>query len=130
MDLTAVLVVGIIFYTFYALWSRSATKRERLNFFDLLSTMDPAALQAYKEINPQWEVMVKKQPFPALRSACLLLGLGLGLVVIWLSLSFLYPGTLKEAMWDRGNAFLILGAPLLFGGLGLLVAYLIERKQS
>ena len=52
MDLTAVLVVGIIFYTFYALWSRSATKRERLNFFDLLSTMDPAALQAYKEINP------------------------------------------------------------------------------
>ena len=92
--------------------------------------MDPAALQAYKEINPQWEVMVKKQPFPALRSACLLLGLGLGLVVVWLSLSFLYAGTLKEAMWDRGNAFLILGAPLLFGGLGLLVAYLIERKQS
>ncbi|NLA16225.1 MAG: hypothetical protein GX877_06805 [Bacteroidales bacterium] len=130
MELTPVLIVATIFYFIYALAARIATRKERQNFFDIMATMDPTTLLAYKEINPQWEVMVKKNPYSALRTACLLLGLGIGLVVVWVGLSFFYPGTLREIMYDGVNGFLILGSPLLFAGLGLLVAYLIERKKS
>ncbi len=130
MELTPVLIVATIFYFIYALAARIATRKERLTFFDIMATMDPGTLQAYKEINPQWEVMVKKSPYSALRSACLLLGLGLGLVVVWLGLSFWSPGTLRNALYEGVNGFLILGSPILFAGLGLLVAYLIERKQT
>lgn len=130
MELTPVLIVATIFYCIYAIWARTATKKERLTFLDILATMDPATLQAYKEINPQWEVMVKKNPNSALRTACLLLGLGIGLVVVWLGLSFWSPGSLKNALYEGVNGFLILGSPILFAGLGLLVAYLIERRKS
>ena len=130
MELTPVLIVATIFYFIYAIWARMATRKERLTFFDIMATMDPATLQAYKEINPQWEVMVKKSPYSALRTACLLLGLGVGLIVVWVGLCYWYPGSLREVMYDGINGFLILGSPLLFAGLGLLIAYLIERKQT
>ena len=129
MELTPVLIVATIFYCIYAIWARTATKKERLTFLDILATMDPATLQAYKEINPQWDLNVKKDPKRNIRPACLLIGLGIGLLIVWLGFTAWYPGDGIVSLHDGINGFLMLASPLLFGGIGLLVAYFIERKN-
>ncbi len=128
MELTPVLIVATIFYSIYAIWARIATKKERLTFLNIMSTMDPATLQAYKDIIPKWEIIIKKEPSSALRYACLFLGLGVGLLFVWMGLSFWYPGSFEYVLHDGVNGFLILGSPLFFAGIGLLVSYLIERR--
>ncbi len=129
MDLTAVLIVATVFYFVYAIWTRTATKRERLRFMETLASMSPDSLSAFKEINPQWELNVKKDPKSNIRPACLLIGLGIGLLIVWLGLTAWYPGNGIVSLDDGINGFLMLASPLLFGGLGLLVAYFIERKN-
>ncbi|HQN82691.1 MAG: hypothetical protein BWX93_01573 [Bacteroidetes bacterium ADurb.Bin139] len=129
MDLTAVLIVATVFYFVYAIWTRTATKRERLRFMETLASMSPDSLSAFKEINPQWELNVKKDPKSNIRPACLLIGLGIGLLIVWLGLTAWYPGDGIVSLDDGINGFLMLASPLLFGGLGLLVAYFIERKN-
>ncbi|HHV04010.1 MAG: DUF6249 domain-containing protein [Bacteroidales bacterium] len=129
MDLTAVLIVPTVFYFIYAVWTRTATKKERLRFLETLTSMSPDVLSALKEINPQWEINVKKDPKSNIRPACLLIGLGIGLLIVWLGLTAWYPGDGVVSLRDEVNGFLILASPLLFGGIGLLVAYFIERKN-
>ncbi|MFA5289222.1 MAG: DUF6249 domain-containing protein [Bacteroidales bacterium] len=129
MDLTAVLIVATVFYFIYAIWTRMATKKERLRFLETLASMSPDSLSALKEINPQWEMNVKKDPKSNIRPACLLIGLGVGLLVVWLGLTVWFPGSGFGSTHDAVNGFLMLASPLFFGGLGLLVAYLIERKN-
>ena len=129
MDLTAVLIVATVFYFIYAIWTRMATKKERLRFLETLASMSPDSLSALKEINPQWEMNVKKDPKSNIRPACLLIGLGIGLLIVWLGLTAWYPGDGIVSLDDGINGFLMLASPLLFGGLGLLVAYFIERKN-
>ncbi|HPK39886.1 MAG TPA: hypothetical protein PLT29_08375 [Bacteroidales bacterium] len=129
MDLTAVLIVATVFYFVYAIWTRTATKRERLRFMETLASMSPDSLSAFKEINPQWELNVKKDPKSNIRPACLLIGLGIGLLIVWLGLTAWYPGNGIVSLDDGINGFLMLASPLLFGGIGLLVAYFIERKN-
>lgn len=72
---------------------------------------------------------VKKDPKSNIRPACLLIGLGVGLLVVWLGLTVWFPGSGFGSTHDAVNGFLMLASPLFFGGLGLLVAYLIERKN-
>lgn len=91
MDLTAVLIVPTVFYFIYAVWTRTATKKERLRFLETLTSMSPDVLSALKEINPQWEINVKKDPKSNIRPACLLIGLGIGLLIVWLGLTAWYP---------------------------------------
>jgi len=129
MDLTAVLIVAAVFYFVYAIWDRSATKKERTRFLETLASMSPDSLAAFKEINPNWEVNLKKDPRGILRPACLLIGLGIGMLIVWLGLTVWYPGSGFGSVHDGINGFLMLASPLLFGGLGLFVAYLIERKK-
>ncbi|MDD2289651.1 MAG: hypothetical protein PHT35_04170 [Bacteroidales bacterium] len=129
MDLTAVLIVATVFYFIYAVWTRTATKKERLRFLETLASMSPDSLSALKEINPQWELNVKKDPKSNIRPACLLIGLGIGLLIVWLGLTAWYPGNGVATLHDGINGFLMLASPLLFGGIGLLVAYFIERKN-
>lgn len=133
MDLTPVLIVATIFYFIYAIWDRMATRKERVKLLESIATMDPETLAAFKNLNPSWEVMVKKDPKGILRPACLLIGLGLGLLVVWMGLTYWLPyngADCFDGTYGFINSFLMLATPLFFGGLGLLVAYLVERRQK
>ena len=129
MNLTAVLIVATVFYFIYAIWNRMATRKERLRFMETLASMSPDALSAYKEINPQWDLNVKKDPKRNIRPACLLIGLGIGLLIVWLGFTAWYPGDGILSLHDGINGFLMRVSPLPFGGIGLLVAYFIVRQN-
>lgn len=128
MDLTAILIVATVFYALYAIIARFATRRERLKYLENLASMTPEQLATYKDMNPNWEVMVKKDPATTLRNACLLVGIGLGMILAWV-----VYGVLCQNAWsthDEIYAFLLLAFPLFFGGVGLLTAFLIDRKNN
>jgi hypothetical protein len=129
MELTPILVTAVIFYFIYAVWNRAATRKERLRFMETIASMTPDSLAAFKELNPQWELNVRKDPRGNIRPACLLIGLGIGLLIVWLGLTSWFPGSGFGSPSDAVNGFLMLASPLLFGGIGLLVAYFIERKH-
>lgn len=78
---------------------------------------------------------VRYSPFGTLRIACLLLGIGMGLLIGFFILMKYYP-TLHNAaahytQWSfNGVQEIVYGSgTLLFGGLGLLLSYLIEMKH-
>ena len=133
MELTPVLIVGIVFYFIFAIWDRIATRKERTKFLESIATMTPETMAAFKDMNPSWEVQTKKDPKGILRPACLLLGLGLGLLIVWIGLTYWLPYEDTDCLFGTHgaiNGFLMLASPLFFGGLGLVIAYLIERKQK
>jgi hypothetical protein len=70
--------------------------------------------------------------FVSLKAACLLLGLGLGLLVGFFIISYWQthiPMENRMAYHVRETANIIYGASvLLFGGLGLLVAFFLEQR--
>ncbi len=132
MDLTPVLIVGVCCWVVYALSARIATRKERMRFMETMASMTPDQMASFKDSHPNWELMVKKDPQNALRTACLLLGIGLGLLIAWIIIYCTY-GNLDSNEWyqyDNVLGFLLLACPLCFGGLGLLTAYLIDRCKK
>ncbi len=112
-----IIVLGIA-YAIYKLVELFARRKERMAIIEKLSTSDGkiVPLDITKWFSP---------PAPAswaLRLGLLLtgLGLGLGLAVIMRYYMGEVPG---------GDA-LYFALMLLFGGLGLVIAYLIEQKQK
>lgn len=134
MELTPVLIVASCCYCLYLVWDRTARRRERFKLYEMMATMTPEALEAFKNANPTWDVTVKHVK-SILRPACLLMGLGLGLCLVWLFVvntapNFVDKGYWTAYRWNEITGFLMLGFPLLCGGLGLLTAFLIERNKK
>ena len=73
-----------------------------------------------------------KRSFSGLRLGCLLIGVGLGLLVGLIINTALAHGGYSMNKWSEEQLFEVAyGAPLLiFGGLGLLCSYLLERRLS
>jgi len=65
-----------------------------------------------------------------LKSGLLMLGIGLGLLVAFFICINAFPGYTNSRNWDvERQASIVYGAcVLLFGGAGLLTAFLIEMK--
>ncbi len=72
--------------------------------------------------------------FSALKSGCLMIGIGLGLLIAFLVCSFAFPNysTSRETAWHvKQQASLVYGACVLFfGGIGLISALLIEMHHT
>jgi hypothetical protein len=136
------LIVGMITLGIYKLFELFVCKRERLTLIEKMSEKFDASMIENKFSFPAQVSAFKS--FGSLKVGCLLIGVGLGLMVGFfismfafgnynlLSASFT-PGAID---WDKVNQVkeltgIVYGASvLIFGGIGLLVAFMLEMKYS
>ena len=123
--ITVPLVVGMITLGIYKFFELLICRRERLN---IIAKIDPGALVDYLKnvrLGLPFDTLTaggRTGAFSsgALRLGCLLLGLGLGLLVGY---------RIVACDSDIGYAQSVVygGSVLCFGGLGLVVAFVVER---
>lgn len=132
--LTASLIVGIICAGIYGLFELFVRRNERLAIIEKMGDkLDASAFESKLGL-PNY---LKRFSFSSLKAGCLLTGIGLGLLVgfvINTSLAYSFSGGNYNDWnhWLRGEvAGTAYGASvLLFGGLGLIIAFIIELKLS
>ena len=130
MDFISIpLVVGIITYGIFRLFDLFVRKKERLAIIEKIGEKFDPSMVENKFSFPM--ASTGNSTFSTLKIACLLLGVGLGLLVGY----FICLGSIAgyNTMELRNNANEISGVVygatvLLFGGLGLLVAFVIEMN--
>ena len=132
MDFIMVPVVcGIFVLGFYKLFELFVCKKERLAIIEKMGErFTPDMLE--NKINLS---SVGNLSFSALKFGCLFMGLGLGLLMAYLICTTTienYATPNADWGWEvRQTVSVIYGAcVLLFGGIGLLSAFLVELKIS
>ncbi|MDR0969949.1 MAG: hypothetical protein LBM67_05380 [Lentimicrobiaceae bacterium] len=131
MDFISVpIVTGIVLTAIYKLFELFARRKERLTIIEKLGEKinDPnfdgkLALSSY----------MQKSSYSALRISSLMSGIGLGLLVgLFISSLMNTGGYFPENEWmNREFISVTYGASvLLFGGLGLLIAFIIETSME
>lgn len=118
-------VVGIITLGIYRLFELYVRRKERILMLE-------KGILADTTFRPQIPEFSNKS-FGTLKLACLLLGVGVGLLVGF----FINMGVSHQIMTMNTNPWqmqetsgIIYGASvMLFGGLGLLLAFFVEQKQ-
>lgn len=128
--ISAPVIVGIITLGIYKLFELFARRKERLN---IIEKMD-------NDFNCNAELLQKNHLSPStsdsaystLKVACLLLGVGLGLLVgFFIVLYGVNDIMLQNSYAAKETKSIIYGATvLLFGGLGLLIAFIIEQRDK
>jgi len=130
--ITIPLVTGICVFGFYKLIELFVRKRERLMIIERISQLESVNADKLdfsklfgKSVNIEGRYM-------SLRIGLLLVGVGLGLLVGFFMVINTY-GYMKgdDYYSSRGMAEMIYGATtLLFGGIGLVSAFIIEHKMK
>ncbi len=115
--LPAIIVLGIA-YAVYKLVELFARRKERMALIDKIDIKDGVAVSP-DMIN--WLSPPAKSPFPALRIGLLLAGLGLGLGIA-IIMSYNMEGMERDMLYFASMLF--------FGGLGLVISFIIEQKQK
>lgn len=116
------LIVGIVCAGIYRLFELFVRKKERLSIIEKIGDqLDPSA----SDIKIGLPRLSANFSFNSLKVGCLLVGIGLGILVgFFLSLS-------TEAANDYEMRSAVYGASvLLFGGLGLITAFIFEMILS
>ncbi len=130
--ITVPLVVGIVTLGIYKLFELFVRKKERLSIIEKIGEKFDASMIENKFSFPS--KIFKNFSFGALKAGCLLMGVGLGLLVGFLiCISVIRGYNLGNDMnWGvRDTAGIVYGASvLIFGGLGLITAFIIEIKYS
>lgn len=121
------LVTGIVFAGIYGLFELIVRRKERLAIIEKLGDRPFAAVPEIKLGLPQFSST--RFSFSALKIGCLLAGIGLGLLF-----AFFVSVNMNLDMnqrFDRKFVSALYGASvLLFGGIGLIIAFVIEMKLS
>jgi hypothetical protein len=125
-------IIGIITLGIYKMFELFARRKERLAIIEKLGDKFDPALLDFKFTLPGKSS--NSSSFGTLKIACLLLGIGLGLLVgFFIVQNSTFTGFGKEFDYNnyRDSIGIIYGASvLLFGGLGLLVAFIVEIKNA
>lgn len=123
----AVAIVGIITAGIYGLFDLFVRRKERLAIIEKLGDKLLAASSEVKIPLPQFSPI--RFSFSALKTGCLLTGIGLGLLVACIVSLSIQPD--YENWHTREAIGTLYGASvLLFGGAGLITAFVIELKLS
>jgi hypothetical protein len=131
--ITVPLVVGIVTLGIYKLFELFVRKKERLSIIEKIGEKFDASMIENKFSFPS--KIFKNFSFGTLKAGCLLMGIGLGLLVgflICISAIRGYNLGSDTINWGvRDTAGIVYGASvLIFGGLGLITAFIIEMKYS
>ncbi|MDR0370671.1 MAG: hypothetical protein LBH80_02275 [Prevotellaceae bacterium] len=133
--------VVAVFFLVYKLVELSARKKERMRLIErdnfTLSHLNDSFLFPRANRHPQDnEFSPKKKSYGALKAGCLLLGLGFGVMVAWtISILFFdyYVSEIDDYQINQavrnGQQIIYFGSVLFFGGIGLLIAFMLERKM-
>ena len=127
--ITIPLVVGIICAGIYGLFELFVRKKERLAIIEKISNnLDASAFEGKLGL-PNY---MSRFSFSALKVGCLLAGIGLGLMVGFLISLGLSSNMNFQDGWIRDNFvdMAYSASVLLFGGIGLIVAFIIELKLN
>ena len=128
--ITAPLVCGIFVLGFYKLFELFVCKKERLLIIEKMGEKFTPDMLEHK---PSFS-SIGKFSSSALKFGCLLMGLGLGLLIGYLICSttlegYTNTGDVRLNYNMRETSSIVYGScVLLFGGLSLLIAFLIELK--
>ena len=121
-NLVPIFVVGIVFYFTYKMIELPSRRREREMMIERMGRTDG--------VTPNMLNIggASKRSFSGLRLGCLLIGVGVlvGLIIN----TMLTHGGYSMNKWSEEQLFEVAyGAPvLIFGGLGLLCSYVLERR--
>ena len=115
------LVFGIVTLGIYKLFELFVCREERLTIIEKMGEKFTPGMLEHK-INFS---SIGNSSFSALKWGCLLMGLGLGLLTAF-AIHYNFQDFVSK-QWDIQS--MVYGASvLMFGGLGLLIAFLIELK--
>jgi hypothetical protein len=123
------LIIGIITFGIYKLFELFVRKKERLNIIEKLGDKLDASNLDFSL--PSFAENTNK--FTTLKFACLLLGIGLGLLIGYMICFNSIAGF--AAGNYTGNAYEMIGivygaGVFTFGGVGLLIAFLVEMNYT
>lgn len=131
MDFISVpLITGIVFTAIYKLFELFARRKERLTIIEKLGEKFNDADFDGKLSLSNYE---SKNSYSALKIGALMAGIGLGLLVgLFIASSMNTSGYFPENEWmNKEFTGITYGASvLLFGGLGLLIAFIVETKME
>ena len=117
------LIVGIVCAGIYGLFELFVRKKERLAIIEKIGDkLEPSAF----DVKIGLPRLATNFSFSSLKTGCLLAGIGLGLLV-----GFIISVSLTDFDGRRELISTVYGASvLLFGGIGLIIAFVIELKLS
>lgn len=125
--ITIPLIVGIICAGIYGLFELFVRKKERLAIIEKIgNNLDASAFEGKLGV-PDY---MSRITFSALKVGCLLAGIGFGLMVGFLINLSLSSNVNFQEGWFRHNLTEVAysASVLLFGGIGLISAFVIELK--
>ena len=129
--ITIPLVTGMVVLGIYKLFELFVRKKERLMIIDKIGDkLDSSVLSDQISVPVR---IFNRFSSGTLKAGCLLIGVGLGLLVGFLISGNMVPNYNSGGdNWElRETAGMVYGASvLLFGGAGLLVAFLMEMKYA
>lgn len=128
--ISAPLIVGIACASVYGLFELFVRRKERLAIIEKMGDKLDASFFEGKLGLPNY---MTRFSFSSLKAGCLLAGIGLGLLVGFIiNTSLAFNSSFYEDEWYRGEmAGTAYGASvLLFGGIGLIVAFIVEMKMA
>jgi hypothetical protein len=136
MSITAIFIVGFVVLGIYKLFELYAKRDERKSLIEKLPIFMENKDSTTPIILP--DILYKKNEFGswALRIALLLIGIGLGAAVAFFVQWQFFGDTYNVHDWEIKShvedmqAIIYFSFIAFFGGIGLLIAYLIEQKQA
>lgn len=126
----APLITFIVFASIYGLFELFVRRRERMAIIEKLGDkFEPSMIEGKLNFGT---LGGKRFSFGGLKIACLMIGIGLGFLIGFVINGIYIPGYVSgETGYVSDVISIIYGACLfVFGGLGLLVAFLAELKHS
>jgi hypothetical protein len=125
--ITVPVVTSVVIYGVYKLFELFVCRRERLNIIDKLSNnqflpaSDSFSLPNYSQL---------RISCGSLKGGCLLSGVGLGLLIGFIVCATCIPDYFGDSNWNKREIVSIIygSCTLIFGGIGLLTAFIIELK--